>query len=103
MREFLELFKNIDNGVVFHRLDNPGQLFIGRIEEIDTEAGVTIRGVGKKGGEYIATSDLVGPTGMAENKRGSWRFYKLPLTEQAKEALDHISHQLKSNNGSDGH
>lgn len=76
--------------VLIQRIAKPRECRAGLIVDADDARGVIIRGTGKKGGEFVAQSGLL-ETGVAENNRGTLRFYKIPMTPQAIELFKEIT------------
>lgn len=75
----------VNSHVLIQSVKKPRECAVGSITQID-ERGIVIRKPGKRGAEFVACMDLV-EQGVAENRRGKWRFYMLPITPQGEKIL----------------
>lgn len=86
----------ISESVLIQKVTKPHECSLGLIADVDKEKGVIVRRDGDNGGEFVAQLELL-ETGVAENKRRTWRFFKIPMTEQAKQIFRKV--MLERGNG----
>ncbi len=76
----------VDHGLVLiQQVEHPENLRTGIVHGVKDDGDskkVILRAVGRTGGEFIVGSDFL-RDGFAENNRGSWRFYQIPMTPTA--------------------
>ena len=89
----------INESVLIQKVKKPHECKLGLIADVDKEKGVIVRRDGENGGEFVAQLELL-ETGVAENKRRTWRFFKIPMTQQARQVFRSV--MLESGNSFEG-